>query len=88
MNDELKRNEHMWTTEARNYVLLHVLDENPDKPWLDCSIFYLPTGTLSLIEDDALALEIKARMFNNGVRIATIEEIRPLLQTCRQERNS
>lgn len=71
----------MWTDETRNYVLVRTTRTSDEPPWLNCAIFYLPNGTVDLIEDDELVLEVKRRMYAAGVPIVDTDFIRSILRT-------
>lgn len=57
----------LWTERATDYVLIHVIDQGAAVP-SNCVIFEKRKGTL-VIDDDALALEVKTRMHAAGVPI-------------------
>ncbi len=66
MNDELSKWSHLWTTEAKDYVLICPMAEREAEKF---SIFSLSKRVFLLIEDDSLGFRIVQEMRRAGVPV-------------------
>lgn len=78
MND-IDENKLMWTDDIADYLLV-CPEPDKDPSCQDAVIFNRRTRMLECFEEDDLYSEIKRRMFDAGVKVVRLDEVRHLFE--------
>ncbi|MFO0940789.1 MAG: hypothetical protein U0930_08475 [Pirellulales bacterium] len=79
MANNIDENKLMWTDDIADYLLV-CPEPDKDLSYQDAVIFNRRTRMLEGFEEDDLFEEIKRRMFDAGVKVVRLEEVRHLFQ--------